>query len=204
MARLGEVAIWSFDLEAWGECTQAPDDTSALTLFSRRVHVAPNELRVAERITGPRAVFKQDLAPASDEQIARTLQLLELHRSRTLSLLDAVSEDDLDTQDPTVEQPPWMPWRTPRQILHHIADTEARAYPRWCGLPQLGQVDDLRTELEASARHIGRVILEMPRSFTTEHRGETWTPVKLLRRLAWHERIELIFLRRRLSCTLQQ
>lgn len=92
-----------------------------------------------------------------------------------------------------------MSWRTPRQIFRHIADTEARAYPRWCGLPQLGPVEGLRAELEASARHARRVIQEMPRSFTAEHRGETWTPVKLLRRLAWHERIELIFLRRRLN-----
>lgn len=83
-------------------------------------------------------------------------------------------------------------------ILRHIADTEARAYPRWCGLPQLEPVDDLREELSRSAKHIREVILDMPRSFKATHRHETWTPVKLLRRLAYHERLELIFLRRRL------
>jgi len=158
-------------------------------------------VRVTERLTGRDFVFQEDLAPTTDAQITRTLQILDEQRARTLALLDSASDDDLDRRDDAVRQPSWMSWRTPRGILHHIADTEARAYPRWCGLPQLGQVDGLRAELEASADHIKRIIKEMPRSFTTEHRGETWTSVKLLRRLAWHERIELIFLARRLDPT---
>lgn len=204
MAQLGEVAVWSFDLEAWGECTQASDETAALAKFSQRLQIDRRELMVTERIRGPRAVFSEDLGRATDRQIARTLQAMDAHRAQTLALLDAASTEDLDSHDETVKQPAWMSWRTPRQIFHHIADTEARAYPRWCGLPQLGPVDDLRAELAASATHAKGVIQEMPRYFATEHRGEVWTPVKFLRRLAWHERIELIFLRRRLERTRQR
>lgn len=77
-----------------------------------------------------------------------------------------------------------MSWRTPAAILWHIADTESRAYPCWVGLPTRAPLDDLHAELDASASHIQKVLAEMPRSVVAEHRGEMWTAVKLLRRLA--------------------
>jgi hypothetical protein len=199
MVRLGEVAVWSFDLAAWGECTQAPTEREACAQFGRRVGVPVDDLEVGERITGPSAVFAQDLLPAVDEQIFRTTEILDAQRALTLDLLNAAGDRELDATDPAIVQPAWMSWRTPRTILRHIADTESRAYPRWCGLPQLEPIPDLRVELDRSADHVRQLITSMPRAFQTEHRGETWTPVKLLRRLAWHERIELIFLRRRLA-----
>lgn len=199
MARLGEVAVWSFDLEAWGECAQASTETEALTRFARRAGVSLQDLETSERISGPDGIFSEDTLPATENQVSRTIRILEAQRRETLALLDASTDAELDAEDQTVAQPAWMPWRTPRTILRHIADTEARAYPRWCGLPQLEPVDDLREELSRSTQHIREVILEMPRSFRTTHRHETWTPVKLLRRLAYHERIELVFLRRSLQ-----
>lgn len=199
LAGLGEVAVWSFDLSVWGECAQAASEGEALARFARRVGVAVADLEVHERITGPAGVFAEDLLAADDEQISRTLEVLDAERARTLALLSTASEADLDEADPSVRQPDWMSWRTPRAILRHIADTESRTYPRWCGLPELQRVPDLREELDRSAQHIRNLLTTMPRMFQTEHHGEAWTPVKLLRRLAWHERIELIFLRRRLA-----
>lgn len=198
IARLGEVAVWSFDLSAWGECAQAPTDVDALSRFAARAGLEPEQLHVAERITGSQALFRDDTLPVSDAQIARTVDVLDQQRARTLSIVAAATDADLDAEGDDVAQPAWMSWRTPRQILRHIADTEARAYPRWCGLAELEPVEDLRVELVRSALHVRDIIMGMPRSFETEHRGEVWTPVKLLRRLAWHERVESVFLRRRL------
>ena len=65
-------------------------------------------------------------------------------------------------------------------------------------LPQLDDIADFEDELDRSALHIRQVLRSMPLTFRTEHRGEAWTPVKLLRRLAWHERVVFVFLRRRL------
>lgn len=199
MVALGEVAVWSFELGAWGECVQARTQSAAVASFGSRVQRPPATLVVGERISGPGAVFSEDLLPATDAQIARTIEILDSQRSRRSSMLVGVTDDELDREDVGVQQPSWMTWRTPRTILRHIVDTESRAYPRWCGLPQLDSVEDLHDELERSAEHIRQVLESMPRTFRTEHRGETWTPVKLLRRLAWHERIELVFLRRRLD-----
>jgi hypothetical protein len=201
IARLREVAVWSFDLSAWGECTQAPSESDALSPFAARVHLEPEQLQVVERITGPEAIFFKDTLPASDEQIAKTIEILSEQRARTLAIVASTTDTELDAEEEGVVQPGWMTWRTPRQILRHIADTEARAYPRWCGLPELEPVEDLRLELARSALHVRDTINEMPRTFRTEHRGEVWTPVKLLRRLAWHERVESVFLRRRLRAS---
>ena len=201
MVALGESAVWSFELRVWGECTQAATESDAVNLFAARVGLSLQEIEVSERITGPEAVFAEDLRPANDAQIDRTLTILAGQRRATLALLASAPGSLLDVEDPTARQPVWMTWRTPRQIIRHIVDTESRAYPRWCGLPQLEPVDDLEEELVRSARHIRDVIESMPRTFTTTHRGEAWTPVKLLRRLAWHERVESVFLRRRLRAS---
>lgn len=196
MVALGEFAVWSFALEHWGECAQARDEHAALDAFARRT--GADALRVVERITGATAVFGPDLLPASDAQIERTLEVLAEQRAQSLALLDRTPPSLLHAVDETVEQPAWMAWRTPAAILRHIADTESRAYLRWTGLPHREPVDDLRAELDASAAHIRKVLRTLPRDRIAEHRGETWTAVKLLRRLAWHERVELVFLRRRL------
>jgi hypothetical protein len=76
MASLGEVAVWSFDLDAWGESSQAATLTEALTRFARRAGVASDSLTTGERISGPDGIFVEDSLPASDAQIARTLQIL--------------------------------------------------------------------------------------------------------------------------------
>jgi hypothetical protein len=183
MARLSQVAIWSFDPEAWGECAQAGTEQLARADFARRINRSADDLEVRERITGCEGTFSDDLLPAGDAQIVLTAQILDAQRSRTLALLNAASDEALDRRDPTVEQPAWMAWRTPREIIRHIADTESRAYLRWCGLPQLEPISDLREELDRSAVHIRDVIHSMPRTFRAEHHGEIWTPVKLLRRL---------------------
>lgn len=87
MAALGEVAVWSFELAHWGECTQASKESVALRKFARRVGV--NDLRVVERIGGRAQVFTPDLAPATDDQVHPTLRVLAEQRAQAIQVLES-------------------------------------------------------------------------------------------------------------------
>lgn len=126
MASLGEVAIWSFDLETWGECTQTPTEAIALDKFARRR--GRSDLLVQERITGHDQVFDRDYRPATDDEIAATLRKLKSQRATTIDLIaKADAAGALDVQDEAVIQPSWMTWRTPRAIAEHLVADAAGA-----------------------------------------------------------------------------
>jgi hypothetical protein len=196
LASVGEVAVWGFDLHVWGECAQAPTDELALAAYARRT--GETDLEVVERITGETDVFDRDLQPCLPAERERTLEILRAQRALTLGLLGSVSPAQLDVSDESVVQPRWMDWRTPAAIGWHIASTESSGYPKRMGLPVLPPLDDLIAELEASEAHARRLVETVAPDHRHSYRGETWTTVKFLRRLAWHERLELVYLRRRL------
>ena len=197
MAGPGEVAVWSFDLETWGECTQASSEAVALEKFARRV--GRSGLLVEERITGPDQVFDRDRRPASDGEIDATLHKLATQRAATIDLVTrAAAAGALDVDDASVVQPAWMPWRTPRAIAEHLIADATGAYLKRLSLPTMSPRGDLLDDLVTSGQHLQRVIAAMPRDRITEYRGEVWTSVKFLRRQAWHEGVEQVFLRRRL------
>ena len=79
----------------------------------------------------------------------------------------------------------------PRLVFWHIADTESRYYIPRCGLPDRDRLPDLEQELVASHTYVMNVIdlIDAEADAVTGH--EEWTSVKLLRRLAYHERVEL-------------
>jgi hypothetical protein len=197
MAGLGEVAVWSFEPELWGECTQAPTEDVALEKFRRRCGRA--DLVVEERITGPEQVFARDHRPASDDEIDATLRRLRNQRAATIDLiLRADAAGALDVEDESVEQPSWMPWRTPRAIAQHLIADAAGAYLKRLALPVISPKGALIDDLIASGAHLQQVVQNLPRDRVTEYAGERWTSVKFLRRQAWHEGVEQVFLRRRL------
>ena len=197
MASLGEVAAWSFDLDTWGECTQASSEAVALEKFARRC--GRSDLVVEERITGPDQVFDRDYRPASDDEIDATLHKLETQRAATLDLVArAAAAGALDVGDAAVVQPAWMPWRTPRAIAEHLIADASGAYLKRLSLPVMSPRGELIDDLIASGNHLQQVIQNMPRDRVTEYGGEVWTSVKFLRRQAWHEGVEQVFLRRRL------
>lgn len=69
------------------------------------------------------------------------------------------------------------------------------------GLPGKERATTLVGELEESAAHVARAVQTVPADLVREADadGESWTTVKLLRRLAWHEPGELAVMRRVLS-----
>ncbi len=54
-------------------------------------------------------------------------------------------------------------------------------------------------ELERSGVHVRAVVETMPADLTVEGEYGYWTSVKVLRRLAWHERGELVAMRAMLT-----
>ncbi|RIX30320.1 hypothetical protein D1781_02475 [Amnibacterium setariae] len=195
MASLGQVAVWSLDLAAWGECAQA--ETEALALEALRRRTGADGVVVTETLRGEDQLFAADRAPATDAHVTRTLAVLREERTRTIEQLRTAGPERWDREDPDVDQPGWMPWRTPAAIARHVVDTESRGYARRLGLPELEPVDDLLEELSRSAAHVRGLLASMPRTGVHRYRDELWTPMRLLRRLAWHERVEGVFLRRR-------
>lgn len=157
--------------------------------------------------TGNELAFDRDRAPAHPDELALTQCLLATARAETIRLVAAASDAELDWDDPRRRLPAWARWRTPRQLAWHVADVESRYYLAALGVPPPPRAADLLAELRASAAHV-QVSLDqlVPGRSGGPIRGE-WTPVKVLRRLAWHEAGELVVLRRLLSrarCALRE
>jgi hypothetical protein len=195
MATTGGVAAWTFEPSHWGGCGQGLTEEEALADLTRRCGV--DIAAVVERVDGDEQTFVRDLAAPSADEVARTLEILEAARTRTLSLVEGASAEALDRADPHRVLPDWASWRTPRQLAWHIADTECRYYLPSLGLPAKDRTADLLTELRESARHVRSVLHQLPAEPLVRRNGaEVWTSVKLLRRLAWHERGEVEVLAR--------
>ena len=187
MAYSDGTAVWSFDPELWGFCAQGETAQDAVAAWTERF--GPS--RVVEEIHGDEQAFGRDLEPASDEELEMTLRILRQQRDRALSLFEASSFRELDRDDPDRPLPAWARWRTVRQMLWHICDTESRYYLPQLHLPARERCMDLLDELTESHRHVSDQLAGMPRSLAVRENGEVWSSTKLLRRLAWHERGEL-------------
>lgn len=200
MATTGGVAAWSFDLPTWGRCGQGATEAEALEDLGAQCDHAGEphtDVEVVERIEGDEQAFDRDHRPPRPEEIEATLSILEAVRPRTIGLVAEASEERLDHDDPARTLPEWASWRTARQMAWHIADTESRYYLPSVGLPSRPRAGDLVTELRESHLHVCRVLAGLTAEpIVVRQEGEAWTTVKLLRRLAWHERSELAVLQR--------
>ncbi len=111
-------------------------------------------------------------------------------------VVTSCSPEVLDYDDAARVLPSWARWRTLRQMAWHLADTESRYYLPCLGLPYREPEPDLLAELAASAEHVRAWVRRMDADLVCRHRHETWTTAKVLRRLAWHERSELVTMHR--------
>lgn len=145
------------------------------------------------------AAFSRDRVPCTDPERQATLAILGDVRPQAIALLRSCSEAELDWVDPARVRPPWASWRTLRQMGWHIADTESRYYLPCLGLGSRELAGSLLEELELSTKHVRGVVETMPAGLVVEGEQGTWTTVKVLRRLAWHERGELAAMRAMLA-----
>ncbi|MEV0799654.1 DinB family protein [Kribbella sp. NPDC050281] len=188
-------AAWVFEPERWGRCGQGADEAAALRDLGAELGTDPRFV-VVERVVGDEQAFERDLAPAGEAERAATLKILEESRRETVALISSCSPAMLNFDDAVRVLPSFAGWRTVRQLAWHIVDTESRYYLPSLGLPYREPLENLADELEQSAEHVRRTVATMPADLVRRVDGEVWTTVKVLRRLAWHERSELRTLRR--------
>jgi hypothetical protein len=191
-------AAWVFDLDLWGRCGQGPDEGSALRDLQHSLR-GQVELAIAERVHGDERAFARDCVPCTEQERRSTLAVLSHVRPQTISLLRSCSDAELDWDDPDRLLPSFARWRTLRQMGWHIADTESRYYLPCLGLGSRDRAVTLNEELRVSAEHVRQLVLTMPAEMRTEGEHGVWTTVKLLRRLAWHERGELVVMKKMLT-----
>ena len=189
MCALRRLAIWLHEghdgepgVEAWapdwlGFATWAeshaelvaklPAKLAEYRSWRERHGVAPEaadlEPEIVATEVGGELLFAPDREPATREEIALAIRLLEASRADLLGALDAATPELLDWDPPYRRFAPWATWRTIRATLAHIADAETHYYLRNLGCePEGTQVDtsaDWRAELArafaASARSPG-------------------------------------------------
>lgn len=193
----GWSAVWVFEPDLWGRCGQGPDERAALADLAGQI---PDDVRltVVERhyADTDEPAFDRDQESCTPEERQATLDILDEVRPQTIALLGSLSDDVLDWDDPDRVLPSYARWRTIRQLGWHICDTESRYYLPNLGLGYRERTTDLMAELTQSAAHVRRAITAVPPDLVRfDHRHGTWTTVKVLRRLAWHERGELAVMR---------
>jgi hypothetical protein len=198
MAYDSGVVAWTFDLGDWGRCGQGVDERAALADLATAIGVDRGDLTVVERIYGDELAFARDHVSATQAERAATLAAVMDARTGTQALLDACracASELLDVDNPARVLPSWARWRTLRAMFWHVADTECRYYFPGLGLPYRPRADDLDTELKACAAHVRATVVGMADDLVYHHGDEEWTSTKVLRRLAWHERGELMAMR---------
>jgi hypothetical protein len=196
----GAFVAWSFDLRYWGHRGQGADERSALDALSRSAGIDREAMAVAERIEGDERAFERDRCPATPEEVARTVEILKAARADTIALVRSATVAELDRRDPDAAQARsgglgGVSWRTIRQAAWHFCDIESRVYLAGLGEAPPPRSLDLLLELERSHQHVLATLARLSPHRSRSLGGETWTTVKVLRRLAWHERAELIPMR---------
>lgn len=191
-------AAWVYDLDLWGVCGQGTDEGAALRDLARALghHV---EIAMAEQLWGDEQAFERDRRPCTEEERRLTLDILRATRAQTLALLGSCTPAELDSVDHNRALPSFASWRTLREMGWHITDTECRYYLPAAGLSSRRPEPDLLSELRVGAAHVQDQVGRMSPDVVVERDGDVWTTVKLLRRLAWHERGELAVMRRMLA-----
>jgi uncharacterized damage-inducible protein DinB len=182
-----------------GTCGQGLQETAAVAALAdaaARARGTAQHVVVVERIHGDEQAFGRDHQPATAGERAQTLAILSAARQQTLALISACPDAVLDWDDPQRVLPPWASWRTLRQMAWHVADTESRYYLPALGLPARAREGDLLEELQRSAEHVRTAVSNVALARVRRSEGEVWTTTKLLRRLAWHERGELVVMQR--------
>jgi hypothetical protein len=152
------------------------------------------EITVVEEIHGNEVAFQADLTAVPPDEIWRCLELLDYSRRDIRSTVEALPDTLLDWDPPYRRFRKDARWRTIRQILEHIALTEAGYYMPHIGYSALEPSELVgagwQQQLLVSRRETRRFLAGLARSSDrarVRDADEVWSVRKVLRRLVWHE-----------------
>lgn len=162
-------------------------------------------VEVVEEIRGDEVLFTPDRLPATVGELDQTIQLLEVSRSDLIGILEGLPAGALDWDPPYERFHPWARWRTVRQVLAHLANTETHYYlaaigfhPQWGPVPMESQWQSFLAHRRTKAIEF----LDQLRDASDLARKddvEGWSVRKVLRRMIWHERLHTKSIRRILA-----
>jgi hypothetical protein len=152
-------------------------------------------VEVVERISGDEVMFAADNGEVLPDLIDLAVRLLGASRSDLLATVGQLPEAALDWNPPYRSFASWATWRTVRQVLAHVANTETHYYlakigyaPRCAAAREDG---DWRTFLgEHRAETLGRLHelqASVDRCRISRSQDDEWSVAKVLRRLVRHE-----------------
>lgn len=163
----------------------------------------PGAPRVVECVRGNEVLFEHDRQPAAPDEIRRCAALLAATRADLLAVVAGLPDAVLDWEPPYAAFAAWARWRTVRQVLLHVAQTEVGYYLPTIGyagpdpeaLTALPWPEQLRLSRERTLAFLGGLAVDEDRLRLTEG-DEEWSVRKVLRRLVWHELLHLKSIRR--------
>jgi hypothetical protein len=206
--RGNETGWTAWCLDVLGFATWAPDRRGVLariqakldeyhrwlTRHGMRAPGVDGAVSVVEHVCGDEVMFQHDTGPCTVGELDSAVLLLSASREDLLAMVSSMQKAALDWDPPYRSFAEWATWRTVREILAHIANTETHYY-----LPTIGY----KPEFEPAAsdgdweeflpRHrqeTVRFLMELreaaDRARVTRDKEE-WSVRKVLRRLVWHE-----------------
>ncbi len=135
-----------------------------------------------------RAWFLDDWRPLTEEEVEFGLQVLAASRADLRAAVEGLPDPVLDTVLPGQR------WSM-RGVLRHIAQGE-HGYLRRLGREMGDPPVEVLAHLEGARRALEQALREwVGRSVVVGVEGEFWSPRKVLRRAAWHERDHVAHLR---------
>jgi len=198
---------WCLDL--LGFATWAPSEESVLRRVPKKVeehlgwlesHGLPVPAfgpgpQVVERVSGDEVMFSIETEPVRVEMVDLTVKLLGASRKDLLQTVEHLPEIALDWDPPYSSFAPWATWRSIRQILAHIANTETHYYLAKIGWrPLSGQAPEDGDWREFLVGHRAETLdrLSELRDSSDLCRirrcvDDEWSVSKVLRRLVRHE-----------------
>ena len=148
---------------------------------------------VVEEIVGDEVLFTPDHSPATIDEIGRTIALLHASREDLVGELESIPAGALDWEPPYRAFLPWARWRTIRQIVTHVANTETHYYLDAIGcrppFDPVGTDAAPESYLSLGRAHTLSTLESLASSSDLARIRDGWSVRKVLRRLIWHERL---------------
>jgi len=161
-------------------------------------------VEVVEQIRGDEVLFAWDRDPATLGELDQAIDLLTASRSDLITTLECLPVGTFDWDPPYERFLPWARWRTVRQVVAHLANTETHYYLPTIGFqPSAEPVpgdSEWQTFLAGRREEVVKCLDGLRHAPDLAHVAEAWAEAwsvrKVLRRLVWHERLHTKSIRR--------